>query len=364
MLVLPISMVVSLALGFLLLRMLLAGRRSWPIPALLAVCAVQGVVNAMSQYYAVPVMQPAQPVTATLIPPLAWLAFRSMAGQPFRAPHDLAHLGMPAFTLFCIVFAPQTLDVVVPGIFAVYGVMMLHALRSGADGLPQTRLEAGDWPPLIWRCVACVLIMSAISDGAIALAQMGGHAWLKQWIISVTSSLSLLLIGSLILSRSLEESDETVMPAGTPPPSADTGRDAEIMSRLEAVLADKALFLDPELTLSRLARRLGIPAKLLSTSINRATGQNVSRYVNAYRIRHACERLRAGSSVTAAMLESGFNTKSNFNREFQRVTGRSPTAWLTWQGSGSVDTVPAPQNIGLSIGPQGRYSEEALRRQL
>ena len=28
------------------------------------------------------------------------------------------------------------------------------------------------------------------------------------------------------------------------------------------------------------------------------------------------------------MLESGFNTKSNFNREFLRLKGASPTQWL------------------------------------
>jgi AraC-like DNA-binding protein len=31
--------------------------------------------------------------------------------------------------------------------------------------------------------------------------------------------------------------------------------------------------------------------------------------------------------VTMAMLESGFQTKSNFNREFRRVTSLSPAAW-------------------------------------
>jgi AraC-like DNA-binding protein len=29
------------------------------------------------------------------------------------------------------------------------------------------------------------------------------------------------------------------------------------------------------------------------------------------------------------MLESGFQTKSNFNREFRRVTHRTPIAWRT-----------------------------------
>jgi AraC-like DNA-binding protein len=36
-----------------------------------------------------------------------------------------------------------------------------------------------------------------------------------------------------------------------------------------------------------------------------------------------------GENVTNAMLSSGFNTKSNFNREFLRVTGTNPRDWLT-----------------------------------
>ena len=48
---------------------------------------------------------------------------------------------------------------------------------------------------------------------------------------------------------------------------------------------------------------------------------------NSYRIREACHSLEAGASVTEAMLASGFNTKSNFNREFRRITGRTPSAW-------------------------------------
>lgn len=87
-------------------------------------------------------------------------------------------------------------------------------------------------------------------------------------------------------------------------------------------------WLDPDLTLARLARRLHVPVKQLSGAINRATGDNVSRHINAYRIRHACAVLESGQSVTEAMLASGFNTKSNFNREFRRVTGTVPSAYL------------------------------------
>ncbi|MXQ07852.1 helix-turn-helix domain-containing protein [Alphaproteobacteria bacterium GH1-50] len=87
-------------------------------------------------------------------------------------------------------------------------------------------------------------------------------------------------------------------------------------------------YLDPNLALERLARQVRVPAKALSVTINRATGENVSRYVKAARIAHAQALLLAGETVTEAMLSAGFNTKSNFNREFLRVTGASPSDWL------------------------------------
>lgn len=87
-------------------------------------------------------------------------------------------------------------------------------------------------------------------------------------------------------------------------------------------------YLDPDLTLARLSRKMGVPAKSLSATINLTTGGNVSRFINEARIAAAQETMLRGETVTKAMLMSGFNTKSNFNREFLRVVGKSPSAWL------------------------------------
>ena len=76
-------------------------------------------------------------------------------------------------------------------------------------------------------------------------------------------------------------------------------------------------------------------------AINRATGANVSRYINGWRIRHACARIDAGASVTEAMLDSGFNTKSNFNRAFLHETGMPPSQWRSDPGKGDTVT-PLP----------------------
>lgn len=103
------------------------------------------------------------------------------------------------------------------------------------------------------------------------------------------------------------------------------------MAQLETLMTDTRPYLNPDLTMSQISRRLRVPVKQLSGAINRVTGENVSRYINAARIAAAQEALRGGESVTSAMLGAGFNTKSNFNREFLRVSGRSPSDWLARQ---------------------------------
>ncbi len=90
----------------------------------------------------------------------------------------------------------------------------------------------------------------------------------------------------------------------------------------------KALYKDADLNLARLARKAGVPARKVSSAINRVKGKNVSQFVNEYRIDEACRLLtESDRSITELMFEAGFQTKSNFNREFSRVTGVSPKQW-------------------------------------
>jgi AraC-like DNA-binding protein len=328
MLVLPIPLITSLALGFLLLHLVLKGDRPWLFTALLAACALQGVVVSLAQYYGIALLRPVQPVTAALIPPLAWVTFQTTAVRAFNPERDLPHLAVPAFTAFCVAFVPVVLDLAIPGVFLIYGLLIAYALRDGSDAVPLARLETGNRPSLIWGGVALGLILSALSDVLIGLAMWNGVDWLKPVLVSLFTSLSLGLVGALVLSQSVAGSQAAEPPPVQLPDPADEQRDADIMAQLNKLLEDESLYLDADLTLQRLARRLHLPAKQLSRAINRVTGDNDSRHVNGFRIRHACELLNAGANVTAAILESGFNTKSNFNREFLRVKGCSPSAWL------------------------------------
>ncbi|MFK7744625.1 MAG: helix-turn-helix domain-containing protein [Roseobacter sp.] len=185
-------------------------------------------------------------------------------------------------------------------------------------------LADGNLPSRIWQIIGAALIASALSDVLIVAAIMAGYEHLRPWIISLFSVGNLLLIGIIGLSTHLQSEASTQ----DGPVRTATVEDQQVWQRLQQCMKDQKPYLDPDLTLARLSRKLGVPAKTLSIVINQETGANVSRYVNEARIIASQKALLAGENVTAAMLASGFNTKSNFNREFLRVTGQSPRIWL------------------------------------
>lgn len=331
MLTLPIPVFVALILGFIALRHLVLRDRSWLFLALLAACALQSVIISLTQHYGLRALDPVQPVTAVFAPVLAWLAFRTAAFEPLKLPRDGVHVLAPALVAFCVAFAPLTLDGVIPLLYLAYGGAMLVQMRR-EDSLPLVRLDAGPLPGRVWRAMAWLLILSALSDVLIALAFGFGQGWLRPIIVSVFTSFTLCGLGLLSMSPHVEAVSEPDAPAA-PDPAPTSEAEAALIARLDAMMTDAQLYLDPDLTLSRLARKLHVPIKQLSTTINRTKGENVSRYVNGFRVRHAYALLEAGESVTEAMLASGFNTKSNFNREFLRVTGKPPSQVVRAEGS-------------------------------
>ena len=323
---LPLPLVSALVLAFLLAVLLLRRDRPGLFVALVGLCAVQAAVIALAQHYGIAAFRSLQPITAAAIPPLAWAAFQfSAVGRPRLLP-GFANLAGPLLALAASLLLPALLDGLIPALFLGYGGAILLAAWRGADALPRLPLTAGDTPGLVWKVIALSLMVSALGDILFSAAAFGGRSDWMPWIVALWSSLTLLAVGGLVLVQSLGRGEREPVRRGATVPR-DQEADAELVARLDAFLESRKLYRDPELTLARLARALHVPIKRLSAAINRSTGGNVSRHVNGYRIREACRALEAGASVTEAMLASGFNTKSNFNREFRRVTGRTPSAW-------------------------------------
>jgi AraC-like DNA-binding protein len=315
---LPVPMFVALVLAFLGLRAWVRGETPRPLLVLIAACSVQAAVVAGRLHYGIEALSWVQPVLALALPPLAWVGFVS-ATRRHLAMGDLWHLAAPGFGLFARVAVPEALDPAIIAVFLAYGLAVLLALR-GAD-VASARLSAGERPRRLWLLVGGALVASALADvGILGLAMAGYRDWLG-WMVTVVSAATLLALGALTVA------EEAATVAEPEQAAAATEGDAALVAALERLMEERRLWLDPDLTLARIARRLGVPAKALSAAVNRVKGENISRVVNGWRVAEAGVLLKGGASVTEAMLGSGFQTKSNFNREFLRVTGKAPSDW-------------------------------------
>ncbi|MEM8540467.1 MAG: AraC family transcriptional regulator [Pseudomonadota bacterium] len=332
--VLPIPMIIALLLLGFLLHRVLTRETNYALLALIGCCAAQSAIIATVQYYGVTSLRVVQPILATLIPAVAWLAFRQASVGRFGKQELYVHSMGPAAALVCLAVRPETLDVLIPILFAAYGIAIAFVLLRGEDSLPYSRLENGRMTVLVWRVLAIALLASAGSDILIAIHIASGKTEMLLWLPSLFSSITLLVLGALGLSHAIE-SQSANADGHSEYSVQDEMHDTAIIEKLEAYIETHKPFLDPDLTLARLARKIQVPEKQVSRAINKAKGENVSRYINRYRVNHACGLLQAGKSATEAMLASGFNTKSNFNREFLRVMGANPRFWLK-----SVANVP------------------------
>ncbi len=119
---------------------------------------------------------------------------------------------------------------------------------------------------------------------------------------------------------------QIVSPAiSKPAPSAELQQKAPWLKK---VVQDEQLYLDSELTVSSLAEILEIPAYELSRIINLGIGKNFSDFISEYRIMEVTRKMKDKAFDRLTLLgiayDSGFNSKSTFNRTFREMTGKTP----------------------------------------
>jgi predicted permease len=88
---------------------------------------------------------------------------------------------------------------------------------------------------------------------------------------------------------------------------------------------------DAELNLTSLAEKLGLTVHELSRIINTVLKKNFNDFINEYRVADVIRRMQdpafAHITLLGIALESGFNSKSSFNRIFKQITGKSPAEY-------------------------------------
>jgi putative ABC transport system permease protein len=88
---------------------------------------------------------------------------------------------------------------------------------------------------------------------------------------------------------------------------------------------------DPELSLSSLAETLGLTTHELSRIINTVFKKSFNDFINEYRVAKVVQKMQDPACDHLTLLgiafESGFNSKTTFNRTFKQITGESPAEY-------------------------------------
>jgi AraC-like DNA-binding protein len=100
---------------------------------------------------------------------------------------------------------------------------------------------------------------------------------------------------------------------------------------LKTMEVDK-LYLDPELSLSKLAAQVGLPPKTVSTILNQEMETSFGELVNGYRIRAVQQLLldpsKRDMTITGLAYDCGFNSQPTFQRAFKAQTGLTPKEFI------------------------------------
>jgi len=104
-----------------------------------------------------------------------------------------------------------------------------------------------------------------------------------------------------------------------------------LKERLLFCMENDKPYLNPELTLTELARQLKLSRNQLSMVINNGIGDNFYNFVNNFRIEEVKRLIQEDNhrkyTLLALAQDAGFNSKSTFNNIFKKSTGLTPSEY-------------------------------------
>ncbi len=102
----------------------------------------------------------------------------------------------------------------------------------------------------------------------------------------------------------------------------------QIFARLKLHMDKEKPFLKEDLSLAMLAGELGITSNQLSQVINQKGRSNFFNFINGYRVAAVKDKFKdpalAAYSILGIAYDSGFRSKSSFNKIFKETTGQTP----------------------------------------
>ena len=291
-----------------------------------------GIIVGLRLSYGMTWLTQVQPLIALIIGPSAYLGFLALTqerGQALKKSMAINGAAVVLAQLAMVARVPVSADVFVLGFNIFYMFRIAGFLGRDPDEL--IHVAAGAMSVMrsaLLATIALLALMVASDMLIVAAVLFAGDGRVLQFLSGAAGILSaFVFLVALVLAPQVLRSPATGLAQSSPQPEP-TEDDRRLLAALDSMMNETRLFSDNNLTLVRVARRLGVPARQVSNAVNRCTGDNFSRYTNGFRIRHAQKLLRdTDLPVTEIMLEAGFVSKSSFNGEFRRTVGLTPSQY-------------------------------------
>lgn len=323
----PLPLVATFCLLVVLLRMVMERdmtlRANQLFAALVGLYAVQSLLLSLRWGYQLEAAGFWAGLLAPVLPVLAYFAYLSLIERLSRAA--LWPVGVIALNWVVLIAIPDLADILILLTYLCFGGAILWNASRRAPALVrfgQTQLAFR-----AMMVTGLALVCSAMMDVYVIVDFIRTGGANIGLVATMIQTGFILCIGlAAVLSPSGVEGDAD-MPVEAVQKDI-TEEDDVIIARLTQLFETERLHGDMELNLRRLSRRLGLPDRAVSQAINKTQNMSVSQFVNRFRIQDACKMLQeTDQSVLQISLAAGFMSKSNFNREFARITGRTPTQW-------------------------------------
>lgn len=103
------------------------------------------------------------------------------------------------------------------------------------------------------------------------------------------------------------------------------------LEKLLKIVEEEQLYIQPDLSLGKLAKKMSLPSYLLSALINQQLNQNFSEFINSHRVKYAQKILADEAyqhrTISSIAFDSGFHSLSAFNYAFKKQTRMTPSAY-------------------------------------
>lgn len=244
----------------------------------------------------------------------------------------LEHLGI--FTL-----GPSIALIAVLPFSLCYLILIVRMLNNHLSNIKYyfSNIENKDLSWLRWSIIlfCCVLVISSVQ---LFLPSSVSERWFPRSAFLVFEFIWLSIFATLAIKqkviykqdkelRNIKESkvQESTKYSRSKISEADMDR---IELKLIKAMEQDNLQSDPSLTLRKLSDTTGVSENRISQVLNLRIGMGFYDFVNYWRIKNACERLKTtNESLLDITYSVGFNSRSTFNLAFKKNTGKTPSGY-------------------------------------